>query len=102
MESSLKSLIGRLRAKPEWESADPAVRAAAVLRLSSEERDLLASLAEDPDPHVRKAAAKKIHDPALLIRLATADADGSVRDEAAEALLAMALHAPDFVFNSFM
>ena len=95
MESSLKSLIGRLRAKPEWESADPAVRASAVLRLSSEERDLLASLAEDPDPHVRKAAAKKIHDAALLTRLATGDADPSVRDEAAEALLAMALHARD-------
>ena len=95
MESSLKSLIGRLRAKPEWESADPAVRAAAVLRLPSEERELLASLAEDPDPHVRKAAAKKIHAPALLTRLATADADPSVRDEAAEALLAMAVHARD-------
>ena len=95
MESSIKSLIGRLRAKPDWESADPAVRALAVLRLSSEERDLLASLAEDPDPHVRKAAAKKIHEPLLLTRLATADADSSVRDEAAEALLAMALHARD-------
>ncbi|HVQ31808.1 MAG TPA: DUF349 domain-containing protein, partial [Vicinamibacteria bacterium] len=95
MESSLKSLIGRLRAKPEWQSTDPAVRAAAVLRLSSEERELLASLAEDPDPHVRRAAAKKIHEAALLIPLATTDTDPSVREEAAEALLAMALHAKD-------
>jgi len=95
LESSLKSLIGRFRAKPEWQSPDPAVRAAAVLRLSADERELLASLAEDPDHHVRKAAAKKIHEPALLARLATADADASVREEAAEALLAMAVHARD-------
>jgi hypothetical protein len=71
------------------------VRAAAVLRLSSEERELLATFAEDNDPRVRKAAVKKSHDPALLCRIAGSDADPGVREEAAEALVTLALHAKD-------
>ena len=92
-ESSLKSILDRFLAKPEWQSPDAAVRAAAVLRLSSEERELLGSFAEDPDPRVRKAAVKKIHDPALLARLGSTDTDEGVREEAAEALLAIAVHS---------
>ena len=95
MESSLKSFIDRFRAKPEWQSPDPAVRAAAVLRLSAEERELLPGFAEDPDPRVRKAAVKKIHDIALLVRLATSDPDSGVREEAADTLAGMAVHAQE-------
>ena len=95
MESSLKSFIDRFRAKPEWQSPDPAVRAAAVLRLSAEERELLPGFAEDPDPRVRKAAVKKIHDIGLLVRLATTDPDPGVREEAADTLAGMAIHAQD-------
>ena len=95
VESSLKSFIDRFRAKPEWQSPDPAVRAAAVLRLSAEERELLPGFAEDPDPRVRKAAVKKIHDIGLLVRLATTDPDPGVREEAADTLAGMAVHAQD-------
>ncbi len=95
MDTALKSFLDKFRAKPEWQSPDPAVRAAAVLRLSAEERELVVSFAEDSDPRVRKAAVKKIHDPALLTRLAQADADPGVREEAAEALVTLAAHAQD-------
>jgi Domain of Unknown Function (DUF349) len=95
LESSLKSFIDRFRARPEWQSPDPAVRAAAVLRLSAEERELLPGFAEDPDPRVRKAAVKKIHDVGLLVRLATGDPDTGVREEAADTLASMAIHAQD-------
>jgi hypothetical protein len=95
LETPLRSLFDRFRSKPEWESPDPVVRAAAVLRLSHEEHDLIATLARDEDPRVRRAAVKKLHDLALLAVLATGDADAGVRDEAASALVAMALHAQD-------
>ena len=91
----MKSILDKFRAKPEWQSPDPSVRAAAVLRLSSDERELVGSFAVDPDARVRKAAVKKIHDPALLARMAQTDADPGVRDEAADALVTMAAHAQD-------
>jgi hypothetical protein len=95
VESSLKSILDRFRGKPEWQSPDPAVRAAAVLRVPSEERELVSSFAADPDPRVRRAAIKKIHDIALLSRLAGEDLDGSVREEAADALVVLAIHAKE-------
>ena len=33
VDTTLKTLIERFRSKPEWQHADPAVRAEAVLRL---------------------------------------------------------------------
>ena len=41
METTLKTLIDRFRSKPEWQHADPAVRAEAVLRLPASEREIL-------------------------------------------------------------
>ena len=96
METPLKSLIDKFRAKPEWQSADPAVRAEAVLRLSASERDLLVSLArEDPEPRVRRAAVKKLHDVALLAERARDDADEGVREEAGSRLVGLAVHGQD-------
>ena len=45
VETTLKTLIERFRSKPEWQHADPAVRADAVLRLPSSEREVLLALA---------------------------------------------------------
>jgi hypothetical protein len=96
VETSFRSLIDKLKPKAEdWESRDPAVRAEAVLRLGSDERDLLLSFARDEDARVRRAVAKKVHDVAVLVELARTDADAGVREEAAEALLSLALHAKD-------
>jgi hypothetical protein len=93
---AFKGLIDRLRTKPEWQHPDAAVRAEAVLRLPSSETDLLRSIAQqDPEARVRRAALKKIGDPALLASLARDDQDAGVRDEATMRLVALALHAKD-------
>ena len=66
----MKSLIDRLINKPEWQHPDPAVRAEAVLRLPSAEREVILGIArEDAEPRVRRAAAKKLSDVETLRRL---------------------------------
>jgi len=90
----VKSLLDRFRTKPEWQSDDPAVRAEAVLRLPSAERDTLVVIArEDPEGRVRRAAARKLDDALTLGTLATSDEDPAVRDEASARLLHLAVHA---------
>jgi hypothetical protein len=89
----LKNLIDRFRTKPEWQSADPGVRAEAVLKLPASEAELLLALArEDPDPRVRRAAVKKLQDPGPLAELAREDKDPGVREEAESRLAHLALH----------
>src|SRR5215510_8696896 len=89
---ALKSLLDKFRAKPEWQSPDAAVRAEAVLRLGADEHETLLALARgDEDARVRRAAVKRIQDPAVLAELAEKDADESVREEAALHLVAAAV-----------
>ena len=96
VETTLKTLIERFRSKPEWQHADPAVRADAVLRLSASEREIALALAhEDPDARVRRAAVKKVSDTAALAGIASADADAGVRDEAEARLAHLAVHEHD-------
>ena len=93
LETPLKTLIDRFRAKPEWQHPDPAVRAEAVLRLHADEREtLLALLRDDPDARVRRAAVKKLHDVPLLAERAREDADEGVREEADSQLGSLAIH----------
>ena len=95
-ETTLKTLIERFRSKPEWQSADPAVRAEAVLRLPSSEHDVVLALArEDADPRVRRAAVKRLSEGPVLAEIAASDADGGVRDEAEGRLAQLALHEHD-------
>jgi len=95
-ETTLKTLIERFRSKPEWQSADPAVRAEAVLRLPSSEHDVVLALArEDADPRVRRAAVKKLSEGPVLAGIAASDADPGVRDEAEGRLAHMAIHEHD-------
>jgi len=90
----VKSLIDRLMNKPEWQNPDPAVRAEAVLRLPSAEREVLLAIArEDAEPRVRRAAAKKLSDVEMLTELARSDADQGVRDEAVSRLVHLVAHA---------
>jgi len=96
VETPLKTLIDRFRAKPEWQHPDPAVRAEAVLRLHAHEREtLLALLRDDPDPRVRRAAVKKLHEVPLLAERAREDADEGVREEADSQLSSLAIHGQD-------
>ena len=96
VETTLKTLIERFRSKPEWQHADPAVRAEAVLRLPSSEREILLALArEDGDPRVRRAVVKKLPDPAAIAEIAAADADPGVREEAEARLAHFAVHEHD-------
>ena len=96
VETTLKTLIERFRSKPEWQHADPAVRADAVLRLPSSEREVLLALArEDIDARVRRAAVKKLPEAAVLAEIAASDADAGVRDEAEGRLAHIAAHEHD-------
>jgi hypothetical protein len=96
VETTLKTLIERFRSRPEWQSADPAVRAEAVLRLPSSEREIVLALArEDADPRVRRAAVKKLSEASDLAGIASADADPGVRDEAEGRLAHIAVHEQD-------
>lgn len=96
VETTLKTLIERFRSKPEWQHADPAVRADAVLRLPSSEHEVLLALArEDADPRVRRAAVKKLSDTAGLVEIVASEADAGVRDEAEGRLAHVAAHEHD-------
>ena len=96
METTLKTLLGRLRGRPEWQSPDPAVRAEAVRLLPAAELEVLTALArEDPDARVRRAAVKKLGDPEALSTLAEGDTDAAVREEAAARLVHLAVHERD-------
>jgi hypothetical protein len=96
VETPLKTLIERFRSKPDWQHADPAVRADAVLRMPSSEHEVLLALArEDVDPRVRRAAVKKLSDVDVLSGIASSDADPGVRDEAEARLAHLAVHERD-------
>ena len=87
------AILDRFRRQPEWKSADPAVRAAAVRKLPGTENvELIADLARgDADPQVRRAAVRKLDSPAIVIEVARGDEDEGVREAAFEALVAIAL-----------
>jgi len=95
-ETSFKTLIERFRSRPEWQHPDPAVRAEAVLRLPASDHELVLALArEDEDPHVRRAAVKRLSEVAVLAEIAGSDADAHVREEAAGRLVHVALNEHD-------
>lgn len=85
-------ILDRLKLKPRWKHADPAVRLRAVSEL--DDAIELATLAEhDPDAMVRTATIAKVVDPVVLGRVATSDTEPGARDAAADQLLALALDA---------
>jgi len=96
VDTSLKTLLERFRSKPEWQHADPAVRAEAVLRLPSSEREILLALArEDADSRVRRAAVRKLAEVPVLAGVVASDPDAGVRDEAEGRLVHLAVHEHD-------
>jgi hypothetical protein len=89
-------ILERFRRRPDWEHSDPLVRASAVRQLTSDQADLIASIAQgDQDGRVRRAAIKRIENATLLASIAAADPDPSVREEAYAALVNLALLSRD-------
>ncbi len=92
----MKGLIDRFLNKPEWQHPDPVVRAEAVLRLPSSEREALVAIAQDDEePRVRRAAARKLSDTDTLAELARSDPDDGVQEEAASRLVHLVVHATE-------
>jgi hypothetical protein len=89
-------ILEKLRPQPRWKHADPAVRAAAVYELGSDETDALRALArEDADPRVRRAAVNRIDDLSVLADVARTDPDEDVRTDAVRGLAGLAAEADD-------
>ena len=90
------NLFEKLRARPEWEDADGAVRARAVRDLPPDDLELLLRIAEeDEDPAVRGAAVQRIDDLEALLSIHGAEADPAVRAVACETLRDLLLDAED-------
>lgn len=87
-------LLEKLRAKPEWEDEDGAVRARAVRELPPDEQALLIRIAgEDDDPAVRAVAARRVDDVEALLAMHEAEADPAVRAAVCETVRALLLDA---------
>ena len=89
-------ILEKIRPQPRWKHADPAVRAAAVYELGPEEGEALRSLArEDPEARVRRAAAARLNDVAILADIARTDPDEDVRAEALRNLAGVGAESTD-------
>ena len=89
-------LLDRFRTRPGWQHKDADVRATAVREIPSDQQDLLAEIARtDDDPRVRRAAVKRLADASQLAQCVQADPDESVRNEAMELLLGMAVNGQE-------
>ena len=87
-------LFEKLRARPEWEDEDGAVRARAVRELPPDEQELLLRIAEeDDDPAVRAAAARRIDDLGALLSIHGAETDPAVRAAVCETVPALLFDA---------
>ena len=87
-------LLEKLRARPEWEDEDGAVRARAVRELPPDDQVLLIRIAEeDADPAVRTAAVERIDDVEALSSIHAAETDEAVRAAACETVRALLLDA---------
>ena len=91
--------LDKFRSQPEWQSEDPAVRAAAVRDLSNveDEQELLIEIARhDDDPSVRLEAVLRLEDVDALVSIVRDDSDTSVRGEAEGVLRDLVIEAEDF------
>ena len=90
-------LLDKFRAQPEWQSDDPAVRAAAVREISNDEaaQEILIDIARhDDDAGVRREAAIRIEDVGALVDV-SADKDPTVRTEAQRVIRDLLIESED-------
>jgi hypothetical protein len=84
LQGSPMSFLDRFKLQPKYRSADPDVRISAVQDLGDGPDDaaLLAAIArEDAEPRVRRAAAARVEEVAVLAALMVSDADEGLRSE---------------------
>ncbi|HEV3485477.1 MAG TPA: hypothetical protein VG106_08720, partial [Vicinamibacterales bacterium] len=70
------SFLDRFKPQPRWKHADPAVRAAAVAEIpdDAEHERVVEELAQaDEDVRVRRAAADRVRNVAVLVALARSE-----------------------------
>ena len=92
------SFLDRFKPQPKWRHTDPAVRAGAVSGMPDDEEhsEVLKELAQaDEDVRVRRAAIARVQDVALLARLARSEADGDLRRQLTDRLVAIATSPAD-------
>jgi len=88
------AILDRFRTQPRQKHPDPGVRLAFVQEIPLNDHELLTEMArEDADPRVRRAAVRKLLDPAALAAIAANDGDEHVRAEAAAMVRDIALEA---------
>src|SRR5688572_8829001 len=89
-------ILEKFRSLPRWKHADPSVRTAAVYEIGPDESGVLVSLArDDAEARVRRAAASRLYDPAVLGDLLRTDPDADVRAEALRQLVGLAAETAD-------
>ena len=90
-------LLDKFRAQPEWQSDDPAVRAAAVRDISNDDaaQEILIDIARhDDDAGVRREAVIRIEDVGALVDV-SADEDPIVRTEAQRVIRELLIESED-------
>ena len=91
------NLLDKFRAQPEWQSDDPAIRAAAVREISDDEaaQEILAEIARhDHDAEVRREAVIRLEDVGALVDV-SADRDPTVRAEAQRTIRELLIESED-------
>ena len=88
------SFLDRFRPQPRWKHFDPTVRAAAVAEMpdDAEHRAIVEEVAQqDDDVRVRRAAAARLTDAAMLVTLARSERDADLRRELTDRLIEIAI-----------
>jgi hypothetical protein len=89
-------LLEKLRPQPKWKHADPAIRLEGLHEIDDADQETLVALAQDdPDTRVRRAAAGRVRDAAVLAALVRNESDVATRDAAASRLSALAEDADE-------
>jgi hypothetical protein len=84
-------LLEKLRPQPKWKHADPTVRLEGLHEIDDADQDTLIALAnDDQDSRVRRAAAARIRDVAVLAAIVRNESDAGTRDLAATRLASLA------------
>ena len=89
-------ILEKFRSQPRWKHADPSVRVAAVYEIGPDDHAALVALArDDAEARVRRAAASRLSDPAVLGDILRTDPDADVRAEALRQLVGVAAETAD-------
>jgi hypothetical protein len=84
-------LLEKLRPQPKWKHTDPAIRLEGLHEIEDQDQESLVALAtDDDDARVRRAAAARVTDAAVLAAIVRNESDSATRDYATTRLAALA------------